>query len=428
MKQKFLSNLFFLILTNLLIKPFWIFGIDRHLQNSISTSDYGAYFAVFNFSFLLYIILDGGINNFNNIEVSRNPNYLKQNLSNLFFLKLLLSFVYLGVTFAISTFTSFDHNQYHMLLVLMINMILLNLILFFRSNVSALHYFKTDSFLSVCDRFLAILFCLLLIVFKAFTLMHFIYAQTLALFITLIISYIVVQRLGKATYHPFNFTLIQQIVKESYPFAILGILMTIYYRIDAVMIEQMLPNGKEQAGIYAASYRLLDALNMISFLAASLLLPLFSKSIKNYELAHLKKLVWLASSILLVVSFSVFIISFFYSDWIMSKLYTHATTEWYPVYWTLLFSSIPIALSYVFGTFLTANKNILYLNIISFAALLLNVGLNFFLIPKYLAYGACIATGLTQIVVITFQITYVVRILYFTPHQLKHESITSSTT
>jgi O-antigen/teichoic acid export membrane protein len=92
----------------------------------------------------------------------------------------------------------------------------------------------------------------LLIVFHQFSLFNFIFAQTLALFISLLVSVYVVYIIGQPTLHPFNKNHLFDILKESYPFAILGVLMSIYYRIDAVMIEQLLPNGKEQAGIYAA--------------------------------------------------------------------------------------------------------------------------------------------------------------------------------
>jgi len=33
MKRKFINNLGFLLFLNLLVKPFWIFGIDRTVQN-----------------------------------------------------------------------------------------------------------------------------------------------------------------------------------------------------------------------------------------------------------------------------------------------------------------------------------------------------------------------------------------------------------
>ena len=55
-----------------LIKPFWIFGIDRTVQNMIGTEQYGLYYALFNFSFLFNIFLDLGITNFNNRNISQN--------------------------------------------------------------------------------------------------------------------------------------------------------------------------------------------------------------------------------------------------------------------------------------------------------------------------------------------------------------------
>jgi hypothetical protein len=39
----------------------------------------------------------------------------------------------------------------------------------------------------------------------------------------------------------------------------------------------MLPDGKIQSSIYASAYRLLDAANMIAYLFAGLLLPLFAR-------------------------------------------------------------------------------------------------------------------------------------------------------
>jgi O-antigen/teichoic acid export membrane protein len=52
--------------------------------------------------------------------------------------------------------------------------------------------------------------------------------------------------------------------------------MAFYNRIDGVMLERMLDNGQEQAGIYAQSFRILDAASMIAFLFSGLLLPMFS--------------------------------------------------------------------------------------------------------------------------------------------------------
>ncbi len=67
----------------------------------------------------------------------------------------------------------------------------------------------------------------------------------------------------------------------------------------------------------------------------------------------------------------------------------------------LMFSFVAISTSYIFGTLLTANNSLKYLNLVAFSGLVCNVLLNFILIPRLYAYGSAIASlssqGLTAI-------------------------------
>src|SRR5205085_9749526 len=110
------------------------------------------------------------------------------------------------------------------------------------------------------------------------------------------------------------------ILKKSYPYAILVLLMTFYNRIDTVMLERMLENGAEQSGIYASAYRLLDATNMIAFLFAGLLLPIFARMIK---LKHsVEPMVRLSFSLLVVPAVVIAVCSFFFRTDFMILLYS----------------------------------------------------------------------------------------------------------
>ena len=73
MKKFFVTNLFFLLTLNILIKSFWILGIDRGVQNAVSAQDYGVYYALFNFTYLFNILLDFGIINSNNRPIPQPP-------------------------------------------------------------------------------------------------------------------------------------------------------------------------------------------------------------------------------------------------------------------------------------------------------------------------------------------------------------------
>jgi O-antigen/teichoic acid export membrane protein len=51
----------------------------------------------------------------------------------------------------------------------------------------------------------------------------------------------------------------QLILKKSYPYALLILLMMMYSKMDTLMIERLHVDGLKQVGIYAQAYRLLDA-------------------------------------------------------------------------------------------------------------------------------------------------------------------------
>ena len=62
-ERSFYSNLFFSLGLNLLVKPVAIFAIDAAVQNIVG-QQYGIYFAFFNFTLIISIIFDLGVNNY----------------------------------------------------------------------------------------------------------------------------------------------------------------------------------------------------------------------------------------------------------------------------------------------------------------------------------------------------------------------------
>jgi len=81
----------------------------------------------------------------------------------------------------------------------------------------------------------------------------------------------------------------------------------------------------------------------------------------------------------------------------MTLLYEENVTEiWVQIFELLIYSFIPVASVYIFGTLMTANANLKQLNIIAISGVILNIVLNYLLIPKMQAYGATLATLITQ--------------------------------
>ncbi len=395
MQRKFLTNLLLLLLVNVLVKPFWILGIDRTVQNVVGES-YGIYFALLNLTLLLNIILDVGVTNYNNRNVARENDSIASNFSGIVGLKFMLSGIYVLITLGVAAIVGYDNLQVKLLSILVANQILASFILYFRSNISGLHLFKTDSLLSVADRLLMIIFCAVLlwgnVLDTPFTIKIFAYAQFAAYLLTAIISFLLVFKKAAVFRFKLNIPFYISILKKTFPYALLILLMSIYTRIDGVMVERI--SGKVEASIYASAFRLLDASNQFGYLFAALLLPIFSKMIKQKQ--RVDELVKLSFSILFSMSFAVAVIALFYNKEIMTLLYKHNVNESAKVLSLLMFSLIPFVTTYVFGTLLTANGSLKVLNRVAIVGVLLNVILNFVLIPKYHAYGATIATVFTQ--------------------------------
>jgi len=417
MQRKFLINLLFLLFLNLLIKPFWIFGIDRTVQNTLGAEEYGIYYALFGFSILLNIILDVGITNYNNRNIAQHNHMLGRYFSSIVMLKLLLGVAYLIATLVFAFLFDYQGKELVLLLVLCLNQFLVSFLLYLRSNIAGLQLFKWDSFLSVLDRITMIAICgtmLWGITDFKFTIEHFVWAQTFAYVLSCIVAVLILGDRLTAFKLKFNIPLLRVIFKQSMPFALLVLLMAFYYRVDSVMIERLLPNGREQAGIYAQAYRLLEASTTIGYLFAGLLLPMFSKMISTKESPS--ELIKLSFNLIFIPAITLFGVCFFYASEIMEMLYFENTIESAKVLQVLMLNFVAIASTYIFGTFLTANGSLKALNSIAIVGLLINLILNFILIPKYASYGAAVATLITQIFVIVAQVIVVKRILKWKTH------------
>ncbi len=420
MQRKFLTNLGLLLFLNLLIKPFWILGIDRTVQNLVGAAEYGMYFAVFNFSFLFNIMLDFGITNFNNKNIAQNNHLLNKHFSAILVLKFMLAIGYFLLVMLFAWIVGYDHTQFRFLIFLAINQFLISLILYLRSNISGLLLFKTDSMLSVLDRVIMVLICSILlwggITHNVFKIEYFVYAQTLAYLLTAIIALIVVTRKAAFRKLSWNWPFFILIVKQSFPFAILVLLMTFYNRLDSVMLERILPgvSGEQQSGIYASAYRLLDATNMIAYLFSVLLLPIFSKMLKSSE--SIEQMLKLSFTLLITLAIIVASGSYFYSYDIMKMLYKDHVMQSSNVFSLLMFGFIPISTTYVFGTLLTANGNLKALNLMAASGMLINFVLNIILIPRFEAVGSAWASLCTQGFTALIQVIMVHRVFKLKVH------------
>jgi len=415
MQKRFIVNIAILIFLNLLVKPLWIFGIDRTVQNIVGADVYGFYFSLLNVSFLFNIFLDAGLTNFNNRNIAQHKHLLHKHFSGIVVLKFMLSILYFVLVMSFAFLVGYNKSQVYLLVLLCVNQFLASFILYFRSNITGLQLFKTDSIISVLDRLLMLMICSLLIwgnlIESAFRIEWFVYAQTFSYGFTFVIAAVIVIKKAGFRKPKWNFPFYLVILKKSAPFALLILLTFLYYRVDGIMLERLLPFGAFEAGVYAAGFRLLDAASMMAYLFPVILLPTFSRMLKEKE--HIASLFRLSLSLMLTGALSFGIMSFFYRNEIMTLLYHNDVLLSAPVFGVLMLCFPAIAAAYIFSTLLTANGSLKYLNIYAFSGMIINIGLNFLLIPSFKALGSAYASLITQYLVLAFQMLTVMLIFKF---------------
>jgi O-antigen/teichoic acid export membrane protein len=307
--------------------------------------------------------------------------------------------VYAAVVFISARLLGYNEDQVRLLWVLAGNQFLSMFILYFRTNISGLQYYRTDSLLSVLDRSLMILFTGLLlwgnITEQPFRIAWFVYAQTLSYSLTLLTVAAIARYRSGAFIHKINLKRSLEILRLSYPFALLILLMSLFNRIDSVMLERMLEHGKSEAGVYAQSFRILDAASQFPVLFAMLLLPMFSRMIKLGN--DVNELIRTALPLLMIAALSLAVVAWNYGWEVIHLLYPAAPEHSAQIFALLMTGFIFISISYIYGTLLTANHSLKALNILAASTVILNLVLNLILIPRHHATGAAISSLTSQL-------------------------------
>ena len=388
--SRFYSSLGRLLVLNALVKPLWIFGIDRSVQNMAGTAVYGSYFSLFNLSFVLSFLLDWGLSSFINREIAASSVIQQVKTGMLFRIKLFLVFLYALVVFSIARLSGIDQLQWLWLLIVI--QALTSLFLFTRSIISAHQWFGTDAVFSVLDKLLMILLCggfLLFPVLGGLPIGRFLWIQVASTAIALLIALVLLHRKGIDLWAVAPEEKLIPLIRAALPYALIVLLMSAHYRLDGFLLERLHPQGDLEAGRYAGAYRLLDAANVAAFLLVSFLLPYVARHQQQMQKAN--EAILFIRHFLLLLSTGITVVVLLFAPWIQALLYHEQSPESVKVLTFCLPVLTGYSLMQVYGTVLTATGHIrLFCRIVLFS-LLLNITLNLFWIPAMGAIGSCYA-------------------------------------
>lgn len=420
MQKLFLKGLGITLLLNLLVKPATIFMVDIKMQNELGSDQYGTFQTVLNFTFLFSMLLDMGITNFMTRMIAQYPHMIHKYNDRLFTLRTLLIGVYVLWTVGLYLMIQLPLEWWWILGLLIMHQVSIITVNYVRAYTGGLLKFGLDAVLSVVER--SVYFVLGVVLIYA----NFVEPISLQWFIAIFVSssgislltaafiYFRIVALPKFKWDGYFFL---SMLKQSYPYAILVILMMLCIRLDAVFLEKIHPEGTVQVAYYTQSFRLLDACWMFAVLFGSILLPVYSRVLK--EKGSTTGIMTSALNILVAGGLLMVVFTIGMKELIFDLLYKDANSYSYNSWVFLSMTFIPMCFTVVFGTLLTANQSMRKLNQIALLSLITMIVLNVILIPFLGAVGTAIAAFVSQLVMGVLQY---LEVRYVMKHRLAHRT------
>jgi len=193
----------------------------------------------------------------------------------------------------------------------------------------------------------------------------------------------------------FDIKIAISLLKDSWPLLMSGMVVSIYMKIDQVMIQEMI--NSEAVGQYAAAVRISEAWYFVPGAIATSVFPAIMNAKKVSRKLYYDRLqrlydlvVWLAIMIAFPMTFL--------SAWLISLLYGVAYTQAGEVLMIHIWTGVFVFLGIAGGGWLTAEnltRKFLHKSLLGVSA---NITLNLILIPISGIYGAAMATLFSQMI------------------------------
>jgi O-antigen/teichoic acid export membrane protein len=369
--------------------------VGIYVARFLGPEKFGLLSYVLGFVMLFGTIASFGLNEILVRELLQEKTQIKELLSTAFFIRV-FGFLMMGciIIFALQ-FTNDDKYTH-----LMITIITLSI--FFQSFNVIDCYFQSQvqSKYVVIVQFIQLLITSLIKIFliinKA-TLIWFaiVFLIDQALLAILLLS---IYRWKKEWFSVFSvrWELAKQLFTNAWPLIFSGMMVSIYMKIDLIMIKEML--DAKAVGIYAAAVKLCEVLYFLPVVVMSSLFPAVVEARKK-DLIVYRKQVYRIYEIMIGATAIVAIITTFLADWIVYILYGSIYQEAATILQIYIWAFVFVSLGVVSSKYLVAENLEIYAMYRSILGAIINITLNWYLIPIYGIKGAAFATLITQIFV-----------------------------
>ncbi|MBU0732200.1 flippase [Patescibacteria group bacterium] len=364
--------------------------IARYLGDEL----YGQFSFAISLVGILVLFGDAGLGAYITRELAKHKDLTKQYIGQLITLKIFLSLLTFGLIFLCLFLLGKDPVTRQLTYIAALYVVGIGFVEFFFAVFRAWEKMKYEAITKIVYNLclFAIGMAFILLNLSAQALMS---AYVIATLIAFIVSYSLIKKYFTGFKLGWDTKFWKMTLKRSWPFALSSIFVVLYFKIDTVMLSAMRTDA--EVGWYNAAYNLVFALIMIPTIFDIIFYPILSKTFghKKEFTQVVNKIFSYAVLIAVPVAIFVYLIRGPLVEWIYAGKYDMAIPILGILVWSFMLNLInrfPFILN-------AANLA----QIITFQAglgVLLNVGLNFILIPNFGTIGAAWATVATEVLAI----------------------------
>ena len=205
-----------------------------------------------------------------------------------------------------------------------------------------------------------------------------------------------------------DFDKLRGLLYEAFPFGIVSILSIIYFKADILMLSKM--QGVVAVGFYEGAYKFIEASMFIPTSLVNVLLPVMSRTFVSDK--HSYANIYTHATRILAMSILPFVIvASFFTKEIILLIYNDEYLPSASALLLLLWALFIIFLNAPVGNVIASSKRMHAFLPFAIGNTLMNIVLNFLLIPKYSFLGASFATLLTECVSFIIHLYFIKRIM-----------------
>lgn len=373
----------------------YIFGffITMYTARYLGTAGFGIISLALSITAITGIIADLGLGTLMVRELARDKSQTSKYFSNTLIMKVLLSFITIGITILIVYIFKYPEPTSTVIYIITFSM-LLNI---FNGIINAIFQaYESMEYISVGTILNSVLML-------GGTLIGIHYQLDIIFFATLYVIANLLTLISTILIYVWKFTLPKidldlsfwkPTLKEALPFGIAGVFVIIYYQIDSVMLSVM--SGNEAVGLYNAAYRLIFLFLALYNVYIIAIFPVMSSFYKTSK-ESLKFAFERSFKYLLIISIPLTIGTVLIADKVILLVfgpkYLPSVLALQILIWTIIFMFLNGLAGNLLGS---VNRQPVVTKITGFGAGL-NILMNLILIPKYGFVGASAATVITEL-------------------------------